>query len=113
MTLSSPYLRYESLQDRIKDTFANSSNAPIIRSVSNIFRVALQDNSRTPNPPGSTSTLGTVEENGAGPGRTHLNALDELGMQGLANSFQFLPPNRGHATKMINWIPGLVALMIA
>lgn len=106
-------MTYESLQDRIKDTFANSSNAPIIRSVSNIFRVALQDNSRTPNPRGSTSTLGTIEENGAGPGRTHLNALDELGMQGLANSFQFLPPNRGHATKMINWIPGLVALMIA
>ncbi|KIJ89590.1 hypothetical protein K443DRAFT_15964, partial [Laccaria amethystina LaAM-08-1] len=56
-------MTYESLQDRIKDTFANSSNAPIIRSVSNIFRVALPDNSQTPNPRGSTSTLGTIEEN--------------------------------------------------
>jgi len=104
------------MQDRIKETFANSSNASIIRSVSNIFRVALQDTSRSGNgstSQGSTSTLNTVEEGAVGPGRSHLAALEELGMQGLANSFQFLPPNRGHATKMINWIPGLVSLMIS
>ena len=60
----------------------------------------------------STSTLNTMEESSVGPSSAHLDALETLGMQGLANSFQFLPPNRGHATKMINWIPGLVTLMI-
>ena len=104
------------MQDRIKDTFANSSNAYIIRSVSNIFRVALQDPTRSGNTSThheSTSTLSTVDENSTGPGRSHLNALDELAMQGLANNLTFLPLNRGHATKMINWIPTLVSLMIS
>ncbi|KAF8165773.1 hypothetical protein B0H34DRAFT_794124 [Crassisporium funariophilum] len=109
-------ITYDSMQDRIKDTFANSSNASIIRSVSNIFRISLQDNSRyngNSTAHGSTSSLSTVDEVSIGPGRTHLNALEELGMQGLASNFQFLPPNRGHGTKMINWIPTLVALMIS
>lgn len=108
--------RYDTMQDRIKDTFANSSNAYIIRSVSNIFRVALQDPTRSGNTSThheSTSTLSTVDENSTGPGRSHLNALDELAMQGLANNLTFLPLNRGHATKMINWIPTLVSLMIS
>ncbi|KAJ3504772.1 hypothetical protein NLJ89_g7765 [Agrocybe chaxingu] len=107
-------ITYESMQDRIKETFANSSNASIIRSVSNIFRVALQDPTRSSNTStnvGSTSTLGTLDENSNSPGRSHLLALEELGMQGLANNFQFLP--RGHATKMINWIPRLVSHMIS
>lgn len=102
------------MQKRVEDTIASSSNASIIRSVSSIFRVAVQDSSRYGTLRGSASTLNTVEELSIhGPGRNHLNALDELGMQGLASSFQFLPPNRGHATKMINWITGLVTLMIA
>ncbi|KAF9480190.1 hypothetical protein BDN70DRAFT_931958 [Pholiota conissans] len=104
---------YDTMQDRIKDTFANSSNPAIIRAVSNVFRVALQDNIRSSNNShGSTSTLGTVEENNLA-GRSHLNALDELGMQGLALNFTFLPPHRGVGTKMINWIPTLVTLMIS
>jgi hypothetical protein len=114
--LISTLCRYDTMQDRIKDTFANSSNAAIIRSVSNIFRVALQDTTKFSNTStlhSSTSTLSTVDENSIGPGRSHLNALDELAMQGLANNLTFLPPNRGHATKMINWIPTLVSLMIS
>ena len=114
--LISIFRRYDTMQDRIKDTFANSSNAYIIRSVSNIFRVALQDPTRsstTSTHHASTSTLSTVDENSIGPGRSHLNALDELAMQGLANNLTFLPPNRGHATKIINWIPTLVSLMIS
>jgi neurofibromin 1 len=109
-------ITYDTMHDRIKDTFANSSNAAIIRSVSNIFRVALQDASKSSNNSAhysSTSTLSTVDENSIGPGRSHLNALEELAMQGLANNLTFLPPNRGHATKMINWIPTLVSLMIS
>lgn len=64
---------------------------------------------------GSSSTLSTVDEaNGHGPGRYHLNALEELGMHGLANSFQFLPAGRGHntVTKMIQWISELVSRII-
>jgi len=107
---------YEGLQDRIKDIFANSSNPSIIRAVSNIFRVAVQDHSRLNTLRGSASTLSTVDEGSAnsahGPSRHHLLALEDVGMQGLASSFQFLPNNRGHATKMINWIPELVIRII-
>ena len=100
------------MQDRIKDIFANSSNPSIIRSVSNVFRGALQDFTKFSN--GSTSTLlSTVDENSIASSRTHSNALEELGMQGLADSFQFLPPNRGHTTKLLQWIPALVTLMIS
>jgi hypothetical protein len=106
--------RYDSLQDRIKETFANSSNSRIIRSVSSIFTTSLQDPNRFnfASNDGSNSTLNTLEESSIGPSRSHLEALERLDMQGLANNFQFLPPNRGHATKVINWIPGLVNLMI-
>ncbi|KDR84288.1 hypothetical protein GALMADRAFT_87191 [Galerina marginata CBS 339.88] len=109
-------ITYETIQDRVREVFANSSNASIIRSVSTIFRVALQDPVRSSNAStsqASTSTLSVVEENSIGPGRSHLNALEDLGMQGLANNFQFLPPGKGHSTKMINWIPGLITLMIS
>ena len=104
------------MQDRVKDIFANSSNPSIIKSVSNIFRVALQDTTRfsgSSTALGSTSTLSTVEENSVSSSRTHLSALEGLGMQGLADSFQFLLPNRGHATKLLQWIPTLVTLMIS
>jgi neurofibromin 1 len=61
----------------------------------------------------SASTLGTVDEVTQGPGKNHLLALEDLNMRGLASSFQFLPVNRGHATKMITWIPELVAKIIS
>ena len=82
--------------------------------MSSIFRTSLQDPNRFnfASNDGSNSTLNTLEESSIGPSRSHLEALERLDMQGLANNFQFLPPNRGHATKVINWIPGLVNLMI-
>ena len=96
----------------MQDIFANSSNPFIIRSVRNIFRVALQDFTRFGG--GSTPTLlDTVDENPAARSRTRFNALEELGMQGLADGFQFLPPNRGHTSKLHQWIPTLVTLMIS
>lgn len=61
---------------------------------------------------GSASTVGTVDEAVLGPGKSHLQALDELQMRGLASSFQFLPLNRGQATKVIGWIPELVTKII-
>lgn len=60
----------------------------------------------------SASNLSTVEENVPhGPGRSQLNALEELNMAGLASNFQFLQPGGGHATKVIQWIPELVELI--
>jgi hypothetical protein len=61
---------------------------------------------------GSASTLGTIDESTHGPGKNHLLALDDMNMRGIASSFQFLPVNRGHATKMITWIPELITKMI-
>ncbi|KAI0355329.1 hypothetical protein OH77DRAFT_1424817 [Trametes cingulata] len=112
-------MTYESLQDKIKEAFANSNSPTILQAVSNIFRVATHEMERGAPPSarglgaGSASTLSTVDEGIAhGPGRRHLSALEEQGMQGLVNSFQFLPLNRGHATKMIQWISELVMKMI-
>ncbi|OJT09503.1 Neurofibromin [Trametes pubescens] len=115
-------MTYESVQDKVKEAFANSNSPTILQAVSNIFRVATRELERANNggPPstralgvGSASTLSTVDEGVThGPGRKHMNALEEQGMQGLVNSFQFLPLNRGHATKMIQWISELVMKMI-
>ncbi|RPD66792.1 hypothetical protein L226DRAFT_452976 [Lentinus tigrinus ALCF2SS1-7] len=112
-------MTYESLQDKIKEAFANSNSPTILIAVSNVFRVATHELERVAPPTsrnfgaGSASTLSTVDEGVVhGPGRRHLNALEEQGMQGLVNSFQFLPLNRGHATKMIQWISELVMKMI-
>jgi neurofibromin 1 len=110
---------YDGLQDKIRDIFAKSSNPAIIQAVTNIFRIA-QEHDRprfgtTLNRAGggSSSTLSTVDEASSvtfTPGRSHLEALEELGMGGLAGSFLFL--TGGHATKMIQWIPELVNLMV-
>ncbi|KAI0329579.1 hypothetical protein GY45DRAFT_1324865 [Cubamyces sp. BRFM 1775] len=111
-------MTYESLQDKIKEAFANSNSPTILQAVSNIFRVATHEMERAGPPSsralgaGSASTLSTVDEVAHGPGRRHLNALEEQGMQGLVNNFQFLPLNRGHATKTIQWISSLVMKMI-
>ncbi|KDQ64130.1 hypothetical protein JAAARDRAFT_118551 [Jaapia argillacea MUCL 33604] len=106
-------LTFESLQDRIKDTFAHSSNPAILSAVSNVFRVAMQDPTRNGIVRGSSSSLSTVDEaTSNGPGRNHLMALEELNMQGLPSTFTFLPSGKGLGTKMLNWIPGLVVKII-
>ncbi|KAJ7094350.1 hypothetical protein C8R44DRAFT_384405 [Mycena epipterygia] len=110
-------MTYDGLQDKIRDVFSKASNPAIIRAVSNIFRIA-QEHDRprfaTSMPRGgSTSTLSTVEEATAfTPGQTHLEALEELSMAGVASNFVFLPVSGGHATKVIQWIPELVNLMV-
>jgi neurofibromin 1 len=79
-----------------------------------------QDHDRTrfsattlPRGGGSTSTLSTVEEAATfTPGRTHHQALEEISMGGVASNFTFLPVSGGHATKVIQWIPELVNLMV-
>ncbi|EIN11059.1 hypothetical protein PUNSTDRAFT_51619 [Punctularia strigosozonata HHB-11173 SS5] len=106
-------LAYEGLQERIRDTFTNSTNPAILSAASMVFRVAIKDPSRNGNLRGSQSTLSTLDEAAAnGPGQPQLAALEAIHMEGLASNFQFLPPNRGVATKMINWIPELVTRII-
>lgn len=111
--------RYETLQDRIKETFAISNSPVILLALSNVFRVATHEMERSAPPStralggaGSASTLSTVDEAAKGPGQRHLSLLEEQGMQGLVNNFQFLALNRGNATKMIQWISELVMKMI-
>lgn len=110
-------MTYDGLQEKIREVFSRASNPTIIRAVSNIFRLA-QEHERprfgtTLARGGSTSTLSTVEENNTfTPGRTHLEALEELSMSGVASNFVFLPLTGGSATKVIQWIPELVNLMV-
>ncbi|KAL4081516.1 hypothetical protein V8B97DRAFT_1923406 [Scleroderma yunnanense] len=101
---------YETLQDRIKDAFAISGNAAIIRIVSNIFRSS-QDYLRVSAlRGGSMSTLSTADEGSMIPGLK--KRLEDVGMEGLMMSFQFLPPNRGQWTKIAAWISELVLKIV-
>jgi len=113
------FSRYESLQDRIKDTFANSSNPTIIHYVSNIIRIALDDGqmggSHIGVLRGSSSTLNTLDDAASihGPGRSHLKALEEQRMQGLSKNFQFLPAQNAGAGKVLMSISNLVAHIVS
>ncbi|GAW06426.1 ras gtpase activator [Lentinula edodes] len=115
-------MAYESLQDRIKDTFANSSNPTIIYHVSNIIRVAFDDGLRDGHVGvrygalrSSSSTVNTVDDSTSvhGPGRSHLKALEDQGMQGLAKNFQFLPAQSPAAGKVLVLIANLVANIVS
>jgi neurofibromin 1 len=101
---------YDILQDRIKDAFANSSNAAIIKAVTIIFRNA-QDSLRLGSIHSmSVSTLSTVDE--GNPAQSLKQKLEELGMDGLTTSFQFLAPNRSHWSKIAAWISDLVLKIV-
>ncbi|KAJ3987640.1 hypothetical protein F5890DRAFT_1563214 [Lentinula detonsa] len=115
-------MAYESLQDRIKDTFANCSNPTIIYHVSNIIRVALDDGYRDGHVGArygvlrnSSSTVNTLDDSTSvhGPGRSHLKALEDQGMQGLAKNFQFLPAQSPAAGKVLALISNLVANIVS
>ncbi|KAF8207849.1 hypothetical protein K438DRAFT_2013261 [Mycena galopus ATCC 62051] len=112
-------MTYDGLQEKIHEVFSKASNPTIIRAVSNIYRMAQEhDKPRFSSAPlprggGSTSTLSTVEEaTQFTPGRNHLQALEDIGMAGVASNFVFLPLGGGQATKVIQWIPELVNLMV-
>ncbi|KAJ7055100.1 hypothetical protein C8F01DRAFT_470816 [Mycena amicta] len=113
-------MTYDGLQDKIHAIFSKSSNPIIIRAVSTIFRMAqdhdrLRSSSTLPRGGGSTSTLSTVDEASASafsPGRSHMQALEDINMAGIASNFVFLPPTGGHATKVIQWIPELLNLIL-
>ncbi|KAF9238789.1 hypothetical protein BU15DRAFT_62309 [Melanogaster broomeanus] len=101
---------YEMLQDRIKEAFAVSGNASIIRAVSNIFRISQDPLRLSTMRGGSMSTLGTVEEGSITQGLKR--RLEDLNMDGLTTSFQFLPPNWGQWTRIAAWISELVLKIV-
>ncbi|KAF9266130.1 hypothetical protein L218DRAFT_1016740 [Marasmius fiardii PR-910] len=117
-------MAYDSLRDRIEDTFANASNPAIINHASSMVRTALLDdglpfkgeNSRITTMRSSSSTLNTLDESSSihGPGSNHLKALEEQGMQGVAKSLQFVSAHNITATtKMLNLIADLVGLIVS
>jgi len=56
------------------------------------------------------STLSTVDDgNGA---HALKKRLEELNMEGLATSFQFLAPNRSHWSRIAAWISELVLKIV-
>ncbi|KAF8559154.1 hypothetical protein OG21DRAFT_1570167 [Imleria badia] len=101
---------YDALQDRIKETFAVSGNASIIRAVSNIFRLSQDPLRAITAQGGSMSTLSTVDEGNGVQGLK--KRLEELNMEGLATSFQFLAPNRSHWGRIAAWISELVLKIV-
>ncbi|KAG8218508.1 hypothetical protein J3R82DRAFT_4145 [Butyriboletus roseoflavus] len=101
---------YDTLQDRIKETFAVSGNASIIRAVSNIFRLSQDPLCALAVQGGSMSTLSTVDEGNGAQGLK--KRLEELSMEGLATSFQFLAPNRSQWSRIAAWISELVLKIV-
>ena len=100
---------YDSLQERVKDAFASSSNANVLSAASNVFHIVLQDPSRGGAWSTSMSTLATVEESSVVAGRTQKVALEELNMGGLNTAFNFISPSKTNAAMQIaNWIAELV-----
>jgi len=102
---------YDSLQERVKDAFAASSNSHVLSAASNVFHIVLQDQSRPGGWSNSMSTLSTVEETGSVSlaGRTQREALEELNMGGLSTAFQFISVNKVNATAQVaTWVAELV-----
>ncbi|KAG6336483.1 hypothetical protein ID866_2597 [Astraeus odoratus] len=104
------YTIYETLQDKIKEAFATSRNAGIIRTVSNIFRISQEHPRVSTIRGGSMSTLSTADDGSVTHGLR--KRLEDSGMEGLMTSFQFLPPNRGQWTKIAAWISELVLKIV-
>ena len=74
----------------------------------------MEDVSRTTSAKkGSSTSLGTVDEDSTYVlGQKQQHALEDLHMQGLADTFQFLPPNAGHVAKVLAWFPELITKII-
>lgn len=111
--------RYESIRERIKDTFASSANPTIIRSVSTILQVyiSLQQDfpSRFDNKPrgSSQSTLNDRNDDPTSASLEHLSALDDLEMRGLSWRLTFISlqreEDRHHVFGMIKELVGLLS----
>jgi hypothetical protein len=105
--------RYESIQDRVVEAFANVSNPTILRAVGIIFRTSMLDPIWTSHVGmnGSASTLGGYMDGVEhGPGRPHLLALEEMQMKGILIPHLVVP--RSVSTKMLHWMVDLVSRII-
>ncbi|THH13571.1 hypothetical protein EW146_g6666 [Bondarzewia mesenterica] len=102
-------LVYNGLETKIQDILANSTNPAILKAAASIFHVVMQEPSRNVLQ-SSASTLSTVEEGATqGTNKSHQNALEEIGMSGLSNTFAFLPANKVQEVATINqWISELI-----
>jgi hypothetical protein len=95
---------YENLHERIKYIFANCTHPDIMSSVSNVFKIAMhQESARNIHMRGSSSTLSTAGEDENH--RRTIGELEEMGMSGLGYTFLVHPtvrrprehPHVGHA----------------
>jgi len=103
-------LAYENLHERIKYIFANCTHPDIMNSVSNLFKIAMhQESVRNIHLQGSSSTLSTVGED-EGHRRT-IGELEDMGMSGLAYTFSFIQPS-GDRGNILMWVTQLVDKMI-
>jgi len=105
--------RYESIQDRVVEAFANVSNPAILHAVCIIFRTSMLDPVWTSHVTmnGSASTLGGYMDGGEhGPGRVQVLALEEMQMRGILMPHLLVPRSVG--TKMLQWMVDLVSRII-
>ena len=101
---------YENLHERIKYIFANCTHPDIMSSVSNLFKIAMhQESARNILLRGSSSTLSTVGEDENH--RRTIGELEDMGMSGLAYTFSFIQPS-GDRGNILMWVTQLVDKMI-
>jgi hypothetical protein len=105
--------RYESIQDRVVEAFANVSNPAILHAVGIIFRTSMLDPVWSSHVAmnGSASTLGGYGDGVEhGPGRVQVLALEEMQMRGILMPHLLVPRSVG--TKMLQWMVDLVSRII-
>ena len=101
---------YENLHERIKYIFANCTHPDIMNSVSNVFKIAMhQESARNIHMRGSSSTLSTTGEDENH--RRTIGELEEMGMSGLAYTFSFIQPS-GDRGNILMWVTQLVDKMV-
>lgn len=101
---------YENLHERIKYIFANCTHPDIMNSVSNVFKIAMhQESARNIQIRGSSSTLSTGGEEDSH--RRTIGELEDMGMSGLAYTFSFIQPS-GDRGNILVWVTQLVDKMI-
>ncbi|KAF5334397.1 hypothetical protein D9611_013526 [Ephemerocybe angulata] len=107
---------YESIRDRIKDTFAGASNPNIIRSASTILRVYVslqQEQLRYDQPRGSSQSTLNERDEATTASLEHLAALDEYYMKGLSWRLTFVQLNREDDRRhIIAFIKDLITLLL-
>ncbi|EIW76207.1 hypothetical protein CONPUDRAFT_64047 [Coniophora puteana RWD-64-598 SS2] len=101
---------YETLQDKIKDTLANSTHAAIIKTLSGIFRMAQYDSLSLGVIRGSSvSSLTTVDESSSS---LLSKRLEEYQMEGLSTLLQFVPTTSSNWASITAWISELIVKIV-